>query len=62
MAIAELAKRGLADLPQVEDKQTLRSILAIVALWKGTRVYARLLLDFGRESVGTRQRNIRVIR
>jgi hypothetical protein len=40
----------------------LRSILAIVALWKGTRVYARLLLDFGRESVGSRQRNIGVIR
>ena len=50
-AITETAKRGLADLPQVEDKETLRSILAIVALWKGTRVYARLLLNFSEEEV-----------
>jgi hypothetical protein len=50
-AIAEMAKRGLADLPQVEDREILRSILAIVALWKGTRVYARVLLNFSEEEV-----------
>ena len=50
-AMAEMVNADWRTGQRSEDKQILRSILAIVALWKGTRVYARLLLDFSEEEV-----------
>ncbi len=44
-AVRALAETGLDQLRQASDKETVRGILAILALWKGARVYARLLVE-----------------
>jgi hypothetical protein len=50
-ALNRLARRGLEQIARVADRDTVRSILAIVAIWKGMRVYSRLLLDFSEDGV-----------
>ena len=44
-AIAELAQMGLAELPNASDKETIRSILAVLAIWKSARTYARVVIE-----------------
>jgi len=50
-SIAELAQLGLAELPNVDNKETVRGILAVVALWKGARTYGRLLIEFSEDEI-----------
>jgi len=50
-AITELARIGLVELPRAENRETVRSILAVLALWKGARTYAHVLLDFSEDEV-----------
>ena len=45
-AIVDLALAGLRELPAAEDPETVRSILGVVALWKGERRQAQLLVHF----------------
>ena len=50
-AIQELADLGRAELGLVSDKETVRCILAILAIANGARVYGRLLADFSEDEV-----------
>jgi hypothetical protein len=50
-SLGELAQIGLQELPQATEEEATRCILAILALWKGARTYARLLSDFSEEEV-----------
>ena len=50
-SVAELAQLGLAELPNVDNKETVRGILAVVALWKGARTYGRLLMEFSEDEI-----------
>jgi len=44
-SIGDLAQIGLVELRQPNDPDLVRVILAIVALWKGARTYARMLIE-----------------
>jgi hypothetical protein len=50
-AIAELARLGMIELPRIEDKETVRGILALLALWKSARVYSHILIDFSEAEI-----------
>jgi hypothetical protein len=50
-AIQELADLGREELPRVDDGESVRSILAILAIAKGARIYGRILADFSEEEV-----------
>jgi len=50
-ALTELAQIGLVELQRAENPETARSILAILALWKGLRTYARLLVDYSEDEL-----------
>ena len=50
-AITELAGIGLVELPRAENKETVRGILAVLALWKGLRTYASVLIEFSEDEV-----------
>ena len=50
-ALAELARIGLTELQRAENKEMVRGILAVLALWKGARTYARILIDFSEDEV-----------
>lgn len=50
-AFEALARLGLGELGRAQDQQTVRSILSILALWKGARTYARLLIDLAEDEV-----------
>jgi hypothetical protein len=45
-AIRDLAETGVKQLPGTQDQYALRGILSVVALQKGTRTYARVLLEY----------------
>jgi hypothetical protein len=45
-ALGDLAVTGLKDLPTAKDPETVRSILALLAIVYGTRHYGRVLLEF----------------
>jgi hypothetical protein len=45
-AIQQLSERGIAQLSQATDPEQLRAILSVVALSKGLRTYARLILNY----------------
>src|SRR5271157_166572 len=50
-AIRDLAETGIKELPDAKDQYDLRGILCILALHKGARTYARLLLDYSEEEL-----------
>jgi hypothetical protein len=50
-AINRLATTGLSEISQVNDLETIRSILAIIAIWKGARTYARFIIDFSEDEL-----------
>jgi hypothetical protein len=50
-AITRLAMTGLGEIPQVNDTETIRGILSIVAIWKGARTYARFIIDFSEDEL-----------
>ena len=50
-AINRLALTGLGELPRANDKETIRSILSIIAIWKEARTYARIIIDFSEDEL-----------
>jgi hypothetical protein len=50
-ALRQLALRCLSDLQSVQQLESMRAMLAIVAIWQGARTYGRLLLDFTEDEV-----------
>jgi hypothetical protein len=50
-ALTELAQIGLVELQRAENPDTLRCILAVLALWKGLRTYARFLLEYSEDEL-----------
>jgi hypothetical protein len=42
---------GLGELPHANDKETIRSMLAIIAIWKEARTYARIIIDFSEDEL-----------
>ena len=50
-SIAELAQMGLAELQRVKDPDLVRAILSVIAIWKGARTHARVLINFSESEV-----------
>jgi len=50
-ALRELADIGLQELPRASDNETVRSILAILAIVHGARTYGRVLVEFTEDEV-----------
>ena len=50
-SIGDLAQIGLVELKQTNDPDLVRGILSLVALWKGARMYARMLIEFSESEV-----------
>jgi hypothetical protein len=50
-AINRLAMIGLGELPHANDKETIRSILAILAIWKEAQTYARIIIDYSEDEL-----------
>lgn len=51
VAIKELADLGRAELPAAKDADTVRCILAILAVTKGARLFGRILVEFTEDEV-----------
>lgn len=50
-ALRQLAETGLNELPRVRAQEAVRSILAILAIWKGARIYGRVLAELTEDEV-----------
>jgi hypothetical protein len=50
-SLRELAQIGLEQLPRASDQETVRSILAILAIVHGARTYGRILVEFTEDEV-----------
>lgn len=50
-ALHELGQVGLAELPRAADPETVRSILALLAVVHGARSYGRILLELTEDEV-----------
>ena len=50
-AINSLAMTGLGELPHANEKESIRSILAVIAIWKEVRTYARIIIDFSEDEL-----------
>jgi len=50
-SIGELAQLGLEQLPKAANQETVRSILGLVAIWKGATTYGRLLVEFSEDEI-----------
>jgi hypothetical protein len=56
-AIDRLAMTGLGEIAQAKDIETIRGILAITAIWKGLRTYARFIIDFSEDELNELENN-----
>ena len=50
-ALLELGQIGLAELPRAADPETVRSILAVLAVVRGARTYGRVLVELTEDEV-----------
>jgi len=50
-ALRELGRLGLEEIPRAQDKETVRSILAVLAIVHGCRIHGRILAEFGEDEV-----------
>jgi hypothetical protein len=50
-AIQELAKIGISEFPRANTPEQLRGILMILALSKGFRTYAKVILEYSEEEL-----------
>lgn len=50
-ALVELGRLGLVELPRSRDKETTRSILGLLAVIHGARVYGRVLIEFTEDEI-----------
>ena len=56
-AINSLAMTGLGELPHANEKESIRSILAVIAIWKEVRTYARIIIDFSEDELNELENN-----
>jgi hypothetical protein len=50
-AIEHLAGLALRELPRAVDRETTRSMLSVLAIWKGARMYARVLVELSEDEL-----------
>jgi hypothetical protein len=50
-ALRDLAQIGLEELPHAVDQETVRSILGLLAIVHGARIYGRILVEFTEDEV-----------
>jgi hypothetical protein len=50
-AIEDLAGLALKELPRAVDRETTRSMLAVLAIWKGARMYGRVLVELSEDEL-----------
>lgn len=50
-AIERLAELALRELPRVTDRETTRSMLSILAIWRGARTYGRVLAELSEDEL-----------
>jgi hypothetical protein len=50
-AIEHLAGLALKELPRAVDRETTRSMLSVLAIWKGARIYGRVLVELSEEEL-----------
>jgi len=50
-AIQDLAEKGLEEIEYAESDEEVRAILSVIAIWKGARTHARMLLDFSEDEI-----------
>jgi len=50
-AIEHLAGLALRELSRAVDRETTRSMLAVLAIWKGARVYGRVLVELSEDEL-----------
>ena len=50
-AINRLAMTCLGELPHANEKETIRSMLAVIAIWKEARTYARIIIDYAEDEL-----------
>jgi hypothetical protein len=50
-AIQDLAGKGLKEIASAKSDEEVRTILSVIALWKGARTHARMLLDFSGDEI-----------
>lgn len=50
-AIEGLAELALTELPRAMDQETARSMLSILAIWKGARTYGRVLVELSEDEL-----------
>jgi hypothetical protein len=51
LAIQYLAQKGLKEIASAKIDEEVRTILSVIALWKGARTHARMLLDFSGDEI-----------
>lgn len=51
LAIQDLARKGLKEIGGAQSDEEVRAILSMIAIWKGTRTHARMLLDFSEDEI-----------
>jgi hypothetical protein len=51
LAIQDLAQKGLKEIASARSDEEVRTILSVIALWKGARTHARMLLDFSEDEI-----------
>jgi hypothetical protein len=49
--IQDLSGKGLRETEDAESDEEVRAILSVIAIWKGTRTHARMLLDFSEDEI-----------
>lgn len=50
-ALRDLGRLGLDQLPHAHDRETVRSILGLLAIVHGARTYGRILVEFGEDEI-----------
>jgi hypothetical protein len=50
-AIESLAELALSELPRATDQEGIRSMLSILAIWKGARAYGRVLVELSEDEL-----------
>jgi hypothetical protein len=50
-ALQDLARIGLEELPRADDKESVRSILGVLAIVHGARIHGRILVEFTEDEV-----------
>lgn len=50
-ALLELRDLGLEELPKADEAETVRSILAVLAITTGARAYGRMMLEYSEDEL-----------